>query len=228
MFAMWNLPPPAGFQNFDRTKPVTWHNGVLPHLRQDGATYFVTFRLADSLPQSKLRELRAYRDEWNRQHPLPQSREQLDELAREMFTRIERWIDQGLGSCVLRDKAAAHCMADAMQHFAGDRYVLGAYVVMPNHVHAIVQPLHPAIHSLDSILGSWKQYASREINIQRQAPGPLWQEEGFDRVIRDAEHLYRVLQYIGRNPRNAGLSPNECLRWVNPLWQACGWIFEDA
>jgi REP element-mobilizing transposase RayT len=155
-------------------------------------------------------------------------REQLDELAREVLTRIERWIDQGFGSCVLGDKDAVACMANAMQHFAGDRNVLGAFVVMPNHVHAIVQPLCPTIYALETILGSWKQFASREINILRQAAGSLWQEEGFDRILRDAEHLYRVLQTIGRNPRNAVLALNECLRWVNPAWVACGWMFEDS
>ncbi|MEX0715729.1 MAG: hypothetical protein WD066_04045 [Planctomycetaceae bacterium] len=56
--------------------------------------------------------------------------------------------------------------------------------------------------------------------------GALWQEESFDRIIRDAEHLWQCLQYIGRNPRFAGLPRDAYSLWVNPKWEACGWRFE--
>src|SRR5262249_62338873 len=67
---MWNLPPPPGFQGLHPDNPVTVYQRHLPHWRQDGATYFVTFRLADSLPQSKLDELALLKEAWERQHPL--------------------------------------------------------------------------------------------------------------------------------------------------------------
>jgi hypothetical protein len=63
---MWNLPPPPGFQGLHPDKPVTVYQRHLPHWRQDGATYFVTFRLADSLPQSKLEELAGLKAAWER------------------------------------------------------------------------------------------------------------------------------------------------------------------
>src|SRR5438270_11212711 len=66
---MWNLPAPPGFQGLDPDKPVTVYQRHLPHWRQDGATYFVTFRLADALPQSKLDELAELQAAWERQHP---------------------------------------------------------------------------------------------------------------------------------------------------------------
>ena len=65
---MWNLPPPPGFQGLHPDKPITVYQRHLPHWRQDGATYFVTFRLADSLPQSKLDELAALKEAWGRRH----------------------------------------------------------------------------------------------------------------------------------------------------------------
>jgi hypothetical protein len=65
---MWNLPPPPGFQGLHPDKPVTIYVRHLPHWRQEGATYFVTFRLQDSLPQVKLDELEQWRLEWERQH----------------------------------------------------------------------------------------------------------------------------------------------------------------
>jgi hypothetical protein len=53
----------------------------------------------------------------------------------------------------------------------------------------------------------------------------LWQEESYDRIIRDEEHLYHCLQYIGDNPRRANLSPNDFVRWVRPAWVPLGWNF---
>jgi len=224
---MWNLPAPPGFQGLHPDKPVTMQMRLLPHWRQDGATYFVTFRLGDSLPESKLRELREYRDAWIRKHPPPRSHKLNEDLSRDVFTRVERWIDQGMGSCVLRDPSAAKFMTNAMHHFDGIRYELDAYVVMPNHVHVIVRPTEPEVHSLGTILGSWKQFASTNMNVSLKPEGPFWQDEGYDRIIRDVEHLYRVLQYIGRNPKKAGLSRGACPMWVRPEWAALGWNFEE-
>ena len=60
MSANWNLPAPPGFQGQRDDLPLKIYQQHLPHWRQDGATYFVTFRLHDSLPQAKLRELEAF------------------------------------------------------------------------------------------------------------------------------------------------------------------------
>jgi len=110
--------------------------------------------------------------------------------------------------------------------FDGERYELGAYAVMPNHVHAIVRPMLPKEHPLETIIGSWKQHAATRIHQRAGTSGNLWQDEAFDRIIRDEEHLYRVLQYIGRNPQKAGLPPDICPLWVRPEWEALGWRFE--
>jgi len=224
---MWNLPPPPGFQGLHPDKPVTMYERNLPHWRQAGATYFVTFRLGDSLPQGKLRELERFRIEWERNHPPPRDSEALDELAREMFRQIERWLDQGYGQCELKQPALADFITNAMHHFDGSRYELGAYVVMPNHVHLIVRPADAKEDALELILKSWKQFSARKINAATRSRGTLWQQESFDRIIRDEDHLYRTLQYIGRNPDKAGLRRESCPRWVRPEWELLGWRFED-
>ena len=66
-----------------------------------------------------------------------------------------------------------------------------------------------------------------EINRQRGERGTLWQRESCDRIIRDEEHLWRVIQYIGRNPTNAGIDPSTCPLWIRPSWIKCGWNFFD-
>jgi REP element-mobilizing transposase RayT len=225
---MWNLPPPPGFQGLDPDKPLKVYQRHLPHWRQDGATYFVTYRLADSLPQNKLDELAAVKAEGERQHPAPRSNAVLDKLTREVQERVERWLDQGMGSCPLKQPFLAAFLTSAMHHFDNDRYELDCYVVMPNHAHVILRPLMPEAHPLEEIMGSWKKFSSKRINRELQRTGDLWQEESYDRIIRDEEHLWRAIQYHDSNPDKAGLPRESCPLWIRPQWVELGWRFEGA
>jgi REP element-mobilizing transposase RayT len=207
---------------------VTCYFRHLPHWRQDGATYFVTFRLADSLPQAKLEELKRLKVEWERkQGVLLMARESrpTKELVRRPQERVECWLDQGMGSCVMRDPALAAELIAAMKHFDGERYELGCYVVMPNHAHVVVRPFHPETTSLEEIVGCWKKFSARRINARLGVAATLWQEETYDRIIRDEEHLWRVIQYIGANPAKAGLATDTCPLWLRPQWLELGWRF---
>jgi REP element-mobilizing transposase RayT len=238
----WNLAGPPGFQGLRIDVPVTVYYRHLPHWRQDGATYFVTFRLADSLPQSKLNELKSLKREfaashgicgtdWQsvlRKHGESIPREAWEAFCHEQMRRMEQWLDQGMGSCQLKRSDIANIVVDVMHHFDGEQYELGCYVVMPNHVHAVMRPLKPTTNPLETILQSRKLRTSREINSRLGQTGTLWQEESFDRIIRDEEHLYRCLQYIGDNPTKGGLSLDQCPRWVRPSWEELGWKFEET
>jgi hypothetical protein len=229
MYETWNLPPaPPGFQGLRDDLPLTMYGEHLPHLRQDGATYFVTFRLEDSLPQSKLRELEFVRAEWERRHGAPRSRDDKEHLAREVMRRVEAWLDQGMGSCVLRSSDVSAILVDILHRDDGVGQELGCYVVMPNHVHAIVRPLVPATLPLEMVMQRWKGGSSCEIHRHLQQSGMLWQRESFDRIIRDEEHLYRAIQYIGRNPKKAGLSTADVRLWIRPSWVESGWQFDAA
>lgn len=133
-----------------------------------------------------------------------------------------------MGRCVLRSKPIRELLIAAMRAADGQTHELGAFVVMPNHVHALVRPLDPKTIPWETVLKSWKGVSAREINRALNRTETLWQRESFDRIIRDEEHLHRVLQSIGRNPLNAGLSGREFDRWVNPVWESYGWRFEPA
>ncbi len=224
---MWNLPVPPGFQGLRSDKPLTIYVRHLSHWRQEGATYFVTFRLHDSLPLAKLAELAAFRREWERRNPPPHSDEQLQELAQETIRRIDRWLDQGLGSCCLKEPELAKYVSAAMHYFDNKRYELGCYVVMPNHVRVVVRPLLCETEPLERILQSWKRHTSLEINRILGVAGQLWQHDSFDRIVRDEEHLYRVIQYIGTNPIQSGLKGGQCPRWIRPQWEELGWRFDS-
>jgi type I restriction enzyme R subunit len=103
--------------------------------------------------------------------------------------------------CLLAQPENAGIVARAMEHFDGERYLLGDYVVMPNHVHVLLVPLEG--FSLTEILRSWKAFTAREINLRAGRSGGLWQRESFDHIVRSGEQLERIRGYIADNP--AGL-----------------------
>ena len=221
-----NLDAPPGFRGLHPDIPVTMYQRHLPHWRQDGATYFVTFRLADSLPQHKLEELKRWRAEWERTHPEPRTEAQWQDFTRRHAIRIEDWLDEGYGECVFGDANKADIMTTAMLFFQDDRCSTYAFVVMPNHVHVVVRPLGD--WQLEQILDSWKGFVGHSVNKFMQRSGALWQEESYDRIIRDEEHLFRVVQYIGKNPLKAGLPQSAWFRWIHPDWEQANWGFRDA
>ena len=223
----WNLDPPPGFQGLREDLALRVYVRHMPHWRQAGATYFVTFRLADSLPQARLDELERLKCDWQARNPSTQNKESLEQLARMIFERIEMWLDQGMGSCALRDERCSLMVHQALQYFHNQRYELAASVVMPNHVHCIVRPFPAQKVELEEITGSWKSFTARKINKTLGQTDCLWQDESYDRIIRDEEHLWRSVQYIGRNPKKAGLSNESCRLWLNPDWERVGWKFVE-
>ena len=191
------------FTYFDPRADVDVSRRNLPHWQQEGRTYFVTFRLHDSLPQEKLEGLRKNRAEWLDANPEPWSAAQRHEYHELFSQKVQQWLDAGHGSCLLKDPAPAQIVADALRHFDGERYDLVAWVVMPNHVHALLTP-RPGF-ALGKILHSWKSFSAHEINKQTGRKGDVWQHETYDHIVRDPDSLWHFAKYIVDNPRQAGL-----------------------
>ncbi len=196
--------PAARFQAFDNTAPYSVSARRLPHWRQDGATYFVTFRLADSIPAAIFREWQHERAAFLEKHGSELTAERRTEMNEFFREKLEEHLDRNLGSCVLREDAAAAVVEETLRKFDGERYQLGSFVIMPNHVHAIVAPL--AGHELSAILHSWKSSAAHAINKAFQRTGSVWQDESFDHIIRDEAQLAKYERYIEMNPAKAGLT----------------------
>jgi REP element-mobilizing transposase RayT len=173
--------------------------GYLPHLKVGGATYFVTFRLADSLPREILDRLDAWRADQLRRATGGEA-VALDE---QMSAWIDEQLDRGSGACWLRDERVAALVADALRHFDGERYRLPAGVVMPNHVHALVQPL-PGF-ALEGILHSWKSFTAHAANKLLGRDGEFWQRESYDHWVRDEAEAAHYRRYIEDNPVAARL-----------------------
>jgi REP element-mobilizing transposase RayT len=187
--------------------------GRLPHWEADQAIYFVTFRLADSLPRSVLQEFVA-----ERQNILtaakragqaalsPSDERRLEELLSE---RIQAKLDTGSGKCFLRDPEIAGVVSEALRHFNLSKYRMYAWCVMPNHVHALFRILES--HELAEILHVWKSFSATRANRLLGRSGGFWQREYYDHLVRGEDEFYRIVNYIAENPNRAGLRN---WRWV--------------
>lgn len=184
---------------FDPLAPTANLSGNLPHWRQEGVTYFVTFRLADSIPKATLSLWIREREDWLLRHPEPRSEALRREYHRLFVERFHKWLDAGYGSCVLGEPAVRKIVADAIRHFEGERYLLREWIVMPNHVHVVVSPM--VGHDLSEIAHSWKSFAANQINRLLSRTEKLWQKEPFDHIVRGPDELERIEQYIHDNPR---------------------------
>jgi REP element-mobilizing transposase RayT len=203
------------FNPYEETRITRNH---LPHWQQPGATYFITFRMADSLPVSLLRDLEQERDRWRQLHPPPWSPEIEAEYHRLFSARTDHWLDEGHGTCVLRLPDLRAAVVESLTHFNQERYELLAYVVMPNHVHVLAM-LHPE-WTLEKVLFTWKRRTAGVIHQKLGLQGQFWQQDYFDRLIRDGEHFRNVVRYIRRNPLKARLATDEFTLWEGDLARA--------
>ena len=176
------------------TGPKGWHSrGYHPHF--DGGKDFaqsVSFRLADSLPRHAVEQMDA------ELKSLPPSLQDPEKRK-----RIEAFLDAGYGSCSLRDERIGDMVESALLFFDGVRYRIHAWTIMPNHVHVLFTPIEP--HSMSEIVGAWKSFTGKEAKRMLGLEANFWQEDYFDRFIRDEKHFAKAREYIEANPLAAGL-----------------------
>jgi REP element-mobilizing transposase RayT len=175
----------------------------LPHWQQGEVLYFVTWRLADSLPREKLAQWADEKRAWLRGHPQPWDKAEAQEYHARFCDAIDHWLDAGEGSCLLQDPANRAIVDNALRHFDGQKVDLAAFVVMPNHVHILFR-LRPG-QKLEDVIHSWKSFTAKGLNRRLGRNGPLWQEDYWDRMIRNPRHLQACLGYIRDNPSKARL-----------------------
>jgi REP element-mobilizing transposase RayT len=130
-------------------------------------------------------------------------------IAEAFSLRLDHYLNEGYGCCLLHDERAAEIVKAALEYFDGERYELHAWCIMPNHVHVAMTPA-PG-HSLDRLLHSWKSYTAHRINEVLGRAGAVWQKEYFDRIVRDEDDMQNVIAYIVGDPAKAGLRQ---WRWV--------------
>ena len=178
--------------------------GYLPHFDQPNLFQSITFRLADALPAHVVGVMASDPD---------------IETDEQRHARAEAYLDAGHGACYLKDARIGKLVEDALHFFDGQRYSLLAWVVMPNHVHTLVEtregfPLRRIVHS-------WKSYTAKAANGLLERSGPFWYPAYFDRHIRDERHYLASIAYIHNNPVKAGLVADAVDWWFS---SARGWV----
>lgn len=186
----------------------------LPHIHLVQATFFITFRLNNSLPFWIVQQLQE--DFELEKTMLMNHVADREEFHRSYFKQFDKFLDaQKDGNRWLNDPSIASTVADAIQYRNGKRYDLLSYCIMPNHVHLLVtitdeqEPGEKVRYThLTSVLQSLKSYTAIECNRKLGRIGQFWQRESYDRVIRDQKELEWTIRYIIYNPVAAGLVKN--------------------
>ncbi len=179
----------------------------LPHWQQEGSTYFVTWRLKDSIPRDVLERLINEKSNWERSHHKPWTDIEEAEYHNTFSKESDRLMDMEFGECVLRHLNCRDALANSLSLFDGERFLMHSWVAMPNHVHVLFSLVEGG--SLEKVIGGWKGYSSKDINVVMGNEGSLWQKDYFDRIIRYWEHMFRAAKYIRRNPEKAKLRDGE-------------------
>jgi putative transposase len=169
------------------------------------------------MPARGLLDIERYRDELEARRR-PAGKNQSDwaaECWKRLFVRREAWLDDEPAVRHLSDPRLAQIVVDSMYHFAGNRYDLLAFVVMPSHIHWVFQPMEawaeralakdPERSPREQIIHSLNRFTASECNMVLGKQGTFWQHEPYDHWIRDVEELERIILYIEANPVKARL-----------------------
>ena len=203
--------PKADFSQWDRSRP---------HRVQPAAITFLTIRLNDSIPADVIRVWHQQRIEFLHRHGIDcdrdwkSGRERLPPIARAKFDKQFRrlreiCLDDCMGECCLRNPGIANEFARSLEHFHEDRYWMGDYVIVPNHVHCLVAFADERTAKTQP--GYWMRYTACQINRQLSRDGALWFPEPFDHLVRSEEQLNYLRDYIRDNPKKARLAEGEFL-----------------
>lgn len=173
--------------------PKGWHHrGYLPHFDGGEICQFITLHLGDALPKEIVERWKAELEH-----------ETNERAKRELYKRAANYLDKGYGECFLKIEAVAEQVRESLFHFNAVRYKLIAWVIMPNHTHFLIKPLND--FALSDIMKNFKSFTAHQANKTLNRNGRFWQEDYFDRYIRDREHFEKTIDYIENNPVKAGL-----------------------
>ena len=185
------------FKPRDEVSKQGWYSrGYLPHFDGGETTQFITARLFDSVPQELLAKWR----EQLKEERITDGSFDADAAFRQ---RVEMYLDQGYGSCFLRDERVAETVQNALLFHDGTKYKLQSWMIMPNHIHFLLTPNEG--FTLEEIVHSIKSFTANQANKILGRKGIFWQHEPFDRYIRNRQHFVNVIKYIENNPVKAKL-----------------------
>ena len=176
-----------------RLKGTGWNTrGYLPHYDGEDISQFITLSLADAIPLKVI-------DRWKKELEHLSTKEEQIVMQR----RIDAYLDQGYGSCYLKDTNIAALVEDSLLERNGVDYELFEWVVMPNHTHALLRRFGNS--EIKDIMEAHKSYTAHEANQYLNRSGDFWMKDYFDRYVRNERHYWNTVRYIENNPVKARL-----------------------
>lgn len=203
---------------------IHFHRRNLPHFYRPNSTYFITFRLKDSIPIKVLKELREGK-EFNRDF---KSKADKYESDKKFFAEYDKILDKNSEIQFLKNPIVAEIICNCLHFYDKKEYELICYTIMPNHVHLVFHLLeNEKSNSADrnvcdtknvtqpfqavkiaKIMQSIKGFSAREANKILKRKGSFWQSESYDHIVRDEDELIRIIKYVIYNPVKAQLVEN--------------------
>ena len=176
-----------------KLKGSGWNTrGYLPHFDGAAIPQFITLKLVDAIPLKVI-------DRWQKELQHLNSKEEQALMQR----RIDVYLDQGYGSCYLKDPTIAAMVEESLLDRDGIDYKLSVWVVMPNHTHSLLRRFEDKL--IDDIVDAHKGYTAHKANEYLDRSGEFWMKDYFDRFIRNEEHYWNTVRYIENNPVKARL-----------------------
>jgi len=199
--------PSRSTKNMSHLRFREYYRRRLPHIQVAGSTYFVTFRLMNSLPKGALEKLAEESERIKKLSP-----DQIDIEQRRWFGKFDDYLDKVLcGEAFLKNEQVADLVAEAIRYRDGKVYTLEAFTIMYNHGHVVCTPLEKEngeYNSLTEIFQSLKRHTARKSNLILGRSGAFWQDESYDHIVRSQAELERIVKYVLYNPVKAGLVDN--------------------
>ncbi|MBN1398694.1 MAG: transposase [Bacteroidetes bacterium] len=197
-------------------KHKEYYRRRLPHIQPQNAAFFITFRLANSLPINAVLEL--IMEQQNMENRIIKAnniqlkRKLLEEKQRKYFGHFDEYLERIKKNPKWLVKAEiAEMVGDSIKFYDGKTYTIIAFCIMPNHVHLIIENCKM---QLFKVMQKIKSYTAIKANRILNCNGQFWHHESYDRVIRDRSEYDNFIWYVMQNPVKAGL----CNNWKNWRW----------
>ena len=149
----------------NKHEPIYETAGNLPHWTQYGKITFVTFRLVDSLPQDVIDNIKTEYESIKQRLLKEGCQKELELLKAKRHNQLEKYLDKGYGSCLLKTKQYRDIIIQTLEHDNNIMYELHSYVIMPNHIHLLVEPIGQA--TIQQITQTIKSVSAHESTYKK-------------------------------------------------------------
>ncbi len=200
----------------------TFYKAKFPHIHPVGNTFFVTFRLFESIPKSVLKSLeKDYQTKLRKLNLIEDpklKREEILNLRKHYLSKYDDLLHNiKTGPHYFKSQRIRDIISEQLHRFDGQLYDLICYSIMSNHVHILIdtkiefdaglidQKLYDNNTHVSDIMKRIKGASARYANQHLGKTGSFWCKESYDMYIRNEKMLLNVIGYILENPVKAGL-----------------------